>query len=103
MTALAFPSPWLVVCSGGCGTFYAIKVTSPAFVGLSKVKQHRLVNTILKDEIKGIHGLTVRRPSTDPRLSCPSLLPGSRADLSSLPLRYGLSSLPACQDRRPIR
>ncbi|KAL7416041.1 bola protein [Mrakia frigida] len=45
--------------SGGCGTFYAIRITSPAFVGLSKVKQHRLVNTILKEEIKGIHGLTL--------------------------------------------
>ncbi|EJD53918.1 bola-like protein [Auricularia subglabra TFB-10046 SS5] len=46
--------------SGGCGTFYAISVTSAAFKDLSIVKQHRLVNEVLKDEIKDIHGLQVR-------------------------------------------
>lgn len=50
---------------GGCGTFYAINVASPAFIGISKVKQHRLVNEILKEEIAGIHGLTVRSFSVD--------------------------------------
>lgn len=45
---------------GGCGTFYAISIASEAFRGLSTVKQHRLVNEILKEEIEGIHGLQVR-------------------------------------------
>jgi stress-induced morphogen len=47
---------------GGCGTFYQIKVVSPAFIGLSKLKQHRLVNQVLEEEIKGIHGLNVNAP-----------------------------------------
>ncbi|KAI0775420.1 bola protein, partial [Irpex lacteus] len=45
--------------SGGCGSFYAISITSDAFRDLSTVKQHRLVNEVLKKEIEGIHGLQV--------------------------------------------
>jgi BolA-like protein 3 len=45
---------------GGCGTFYAIAITSAAFKGIPVVEQHRLVNKILKKEIEGIHGLQVR-------------------------------------------
>ncbi|KAI0092574.1 bola protein, partial [Irpex rosettiformis] len=45
--------------SGGCGTFYAISITSEVFKGLPTVKQHRLVNEVLKKEIEGIHGLQV--------------------------------------------
>jgi acid stress-induced BolA-like protein IbaG/YrbA len=44
---------------GGCGSFYAILVSSPAFKGLSTIKQHKLVNEVLKEDIKGIHGLQV--------------------------------------------
>jgi stress-induced morphogen len=47
--------------AGGCGSFYAISVTSSAFKGLPMIKQHRLVNDALKQEIEGIHGLQVRR------------------------------------------
>ncbi|KAI0786430.1 bola protein [Abortiporus biennis] len=46
--------------SGGCGSFYAISITSQAFKGLSVVKQHRLVNDTLKKEIEGIHGLQLK-------------------------------------------
>ncbi|KAH8106061.1 bola-like protein [Cristinia sonorae] len=46
--------------SGGCGTFYAISITSEAFKGLSIVKQHRLINDTLKEEIEGIHGLQLK-------------------------------------------
>ena len=45
---------------GGCGSFYAISIASEAFKGLSIIKQHRLVNEALKQEIEGIHGLQVR-------------------------------------------
>lgn len=45
--------------AGGCGTFYAITIASDAFQGLSIVKQHRLVNETIKQEIEGIHGLQV--------------------------------------------
>lgn len=44
---------------GGCGSFYAILISSPAFKGLTTVKQHKLVNECLKEDIKGIHGLQV--------------------------------------------
>ena len=46
--------------SGGCGSMYAINITSAKFKGLSIVKQHKLVNEILKDEISGWHGLQLR-------------------------------------------
>lgn len=45
---------------GGCGSFYAITIASKSFTDLSTVRQHRLVNDALKEEIKGIHGLQVR-------------------------------------------
>lgn len=46
-------------CAGGCGSFYAILISSPEFAGLSMVKQHKLVNDCLKEDIAGIHGLQV--------------------------------------------
>ncbi|KAI0079717.1 bola-like protein [Panus rudis PR-1116 ss-1] len=46
--------------SRGCGTFYAISITSNSFKGLPTVKQHRLVNETLKQEIEGIHGLQLK-------------------------------------------
>jgi len=48
--------------AGGCGSFYAISVEHSSFKGLSMIKQHRVVNDLLKDEIKGMHGLQVRAP-----------------------------------------
>ncbi|ODN98387.1 hypothetical protein L198_03631 [Cryptococcus wingfieldii CBS 7118] len=57
-----FPGSRLEVqdVSGGCGSFYAILISSPAFKGLSTVKQHKLVNECLKEDIKGIHGLQLK-------------------------------------------
>ncbi|GAA5931889.1 hypothetical protein JCM3775_000070 [Rhodotorula graminis] len=46
--------------SGGCGSFYAISVEHSSFKGLSMIKQHRVVNDLLKDEIKGMHGLQLK-------------------------------------------
>jgi large subunit ribosomal protein L21 len=45
--------------SGGCGAFFKLLVVSPQFTGLSLVKQHRLVNQILKPHIANLHGLTL--------------------------------------------
>ncbi|KWU46997.1 bola-like protein, partial [Rhodotorula sp. JG-1b] len=45
--------------SGGCGSFYAISVEHESFKGLTMIKQHRLVNDLLKDDIKDMHGLQV--------------------------------------------
>ncbi|KAF9224322.1 YAL046C-like protein [Gyrodon lividus] len=46
--------------SGGCGSFFAIKIASEGFKGLSTVKQHKLVTEVLKKEIEGIHGLQIK-------------------------------------------
>jgi stress-induced morphogen len=43
--------------SGGCGSMFAINVTSEKFKGLSMIKQHKLVNSILSEEIAKWHGL----------------------------------------------
>ncbi|SJX66666.1 related to AIM1-cytoplasmic protein involved in mitochondrial function or organization [Sporisorium reilianum f. sp. reilianum] len=51
--------------SGGCGSFYAIQLSSKEFKGLSTVKAHRLVNEQLKDVIKDIHGLQLRTVAED--------------------------------------
>ncbi|TFL05535.1 bola protein, partial [Pterulicium gracile] len=45
--------------SGGCGSFYDIRIASVSFKGLSMVKQHRMVTEALKQEIGEIHGLNV--------------------------------------------
>jgi stress-induced morphogen len=39
---------------------YAIDIASNKFAGTSIVKQHRMVNEVLKEEIKGMHGLQVK-------------------------------------------
>ncbi|PVG01009.1 bola-like protein [Serendipita vermifera] len=46
--------------SGGCGEFYALQISSKAFNGLTMIKQHRLVQELLKVEIKGFHGIQLK-------------------------------------------
>jgi stress-induced morphogen len=46
--------------SGGCGSMYALEIASPKFQGLSTIKQHKLVNKVLKEEIAGWHGVQLR-------------------------------------------
>jgi len=46
--------------SGGCGSMYAIEISSKAFKGLSVIKQHRLVNDLLQDDIKKMHGIRLK-------------------------------------------
>lgn len=43
--------------SGGCGSMYAFDIVSSKFSGLTMVKQHKMVNRIMADEIKGWHGV----------------------------------------------
>lgn len=43
--------------SGGCGSMFAIKVKSTEFNNLTTIKQHMLVNRILKEEISNWHGV----------------------------------------------
>ncbi|KAE9080043.1 hypothetical protein PF010_g22535 [Phytophthora fragariae] len=51
--------------SGGCGSMFDIEVASAQFAGQSRVKQHRMVNEILKEEIKDMHGLTIRTMTSE--------------------------------------
>ncbi|KAG6130345.1 hypothetical protein E4U12_004242 [Claviceps purpurea] len=43
--------------SGGCGSMYAIDIASPAFKGLSMLKQQRMVNAALGELMRGWHGV----------------------------------------------
>ncbi|KAI5787046.1 bola protein [Peziza echinospora] len=46
--------------SGGCGSMYAIEIASSKFRGLPMIRQHRLVQGVLEDEIKGWHGIQLK-------------------------------------------
>jgi stress-induced morphogen len=46
--------------SGGCGSMYGIDVVSERFRGLNMLKQQRLVNRVLGEEIKGWHGVQLK-------------------------------------------
>jgi stress-induced morphogen len=46
--------------SGGCGSMYGIEIVSERFRGLSMLKQQRLVNQVLGEEIRGWHGVQLR-------------------------------------------
>jgi stress-induced morphogen len=46
--------------SGGCGSMYALDIVSEQFKGLPIVKQHRLVNKVLGEEIKKWHGVQMK-------------------------------------------
>jgi stress-induced morphogen len=67
MEVSLFAFRWLLTCmiqvqdiSGGCGSMYAIQIESTKFKGLSVIKQHKMVNEVLKDEIKSWHGVQLR-------------------------------------------
>ncbi|KAG5984995.1 hypothetical protein E4U55_002102 [Claviceps digitariae] len=51
--------------SGGCGSMYAIDIASPAFRGLSMLKQQRMVNAALRDVMRGWHGLQLNTRVSD--------------------------------------
>ncbi|KAH7170121.1 bola protein [Dactylonectria macrodidyma] len=55
------PSQLLVQdVSGGCGSMYAIDITSAAFRGQTILKQQRMVNAALGDLVKSWHGVQIR-------------------------------------------
>ncbi|KAK7474022.1 hypothetical protein BaRGS_00034732 [Batillaria attramentaria] len=43
--------------SGGCGAMYQISIEAEEFRGKRTVMQHRMVNEVLAEEIKAMHGL----------------------------------------------
>ncbi|XP_029043600.1 bolA-like protein 3 [Osmia bicornis bicornis] len=45
--------------SGGCGAMFEINVVATEFKGLNTVKQHRMINEALKEEIKDMHGVRI--------------------------------------------
>jgi BolA protein len=44
--------------SGGCGQAFAVIIVSDEFQGKNKLARSRLINTLLKQEIAGIHAFT---------------------------------------------
>jgi len=62
----------LLVSVGGCGSFFSIAITHPSFKGLMTIKQHRMVNEVLKDDIKEMHGIQVSQPDTRPIRALPN-------------------------------
>ncbi|KAK2033517.1 bola-like protein [Colletotrichum zoysiae] len=46
--------------SGGCGSMYAIDITSAKFKGANMLKQQRMVNAALGDMVKEWHGIQLR-------------------------------------------
>ena len=50
--------------SGGCGQSFQVIVRSKQFEGLPKIKQHKLVQDVLKDEIKKWHAISLDTAST---------------------------------------
>ncbi|KAI1384409.1 bola-like protein [Hypoxylon trugodes] len=46
--------------SGGCGSMYGIEITSEKFRGVNMLKQQRMVNAVLGDQMKGWHGVQLR-------------------------------------------
>mmetsp|Transcript_6206 Transcript_6206/g.38575 ORF Transcript_6206/g.38575 Transcript_6206/m.38575 type:complete len:98 (-) Transcript_6206:916-1209(-) len=50
--------------SGGCGTFYSIRVVADEFKGKSVIEQHKMINSILKEEVANWHGMTLVTKAT---------------------------------------
>lgn len=46
--------------SGGCGQAFKVEVASSDFKNKSLIKQHQLLNEILKEELKDIHSITYK-------------------------------------------
>ncbi|KAJ1452037.1 bola protein [Pelagophyceae sp. CCMP2097] len=60
VAALAPTRVDVVDTSGGCGAMYNIEVESAQFKGLSTLKQHKIVYALLHDDIKAMHGLSLK-------------------------------------------
>ena len=50
----------IIDASDGCGQAFECQIVSTQFEGKSMLQQHRLVNEVLKDEIKQIHAFSVK-------------------------------------------
>ncbi|KAJ1819650.1 hypothetical protein LPJ75_001139 [Coemansia sp. RSA 2598] len=45
--------------SGGCGSMYVVEIEAECFRGKSRVNQTKMVNSLLKQELKDMHGMRV--------------------------------------------
>ncbi|KAI8434528.1 hypothetical protein MSG28_012528, partial [Choristoneura fumiferana] len=50
--------------SGGCGAMFEVSIEAKEFIGLPRVKQHRLVTDSLKQEISEMHGIRIHTNPT---------------------------------------
>ncbi len=55
----------VVDLSGDCGTSFLIKIKAEDFNGKTMIAQHRMINEILKDDLKGIHALQLKTEGTN--------------------------------------
>ncbi|KAG7528226.1 hypothetical protein FFLO_06315 [Filobasidium floriforme] len=53
----------IVDISANCGTSFSIVVVSPAFQGKGKLARHKLVNSLLADQIATLHAFS-QKPLT---------------------------------------
>ncbi len=53
--------------SGGCGSMYAIHITSGKFNDLAIIKQHQMVNAFLKEELTRWHGMQLITKKDKPK------------------------------------
>ena len=51
--------------SGGCGAMFQIYIQADEFNGMRTLQQHKLVKSILKEEVANMHGLTIKTEPTD--------------------------------------
>lgn len=49
--------------SGGCGDMFDVYVSSLEFKDKTLLEQHTMINQILKDEIKNMHGIQIKTDS----------------------------------------
>lgn len=47
--------------SGGCGSSFTVAVVSDQFEGKKLLDRHKLVNAALKEELKDIHALSIKK------------------------------------------
>ncbi|XP_057960224.1 protein BOLA2 isoform X2 [Malania oleifera] len=50
--------------SGGCGASFVIEIVSEQFEGKRLLERHRFVNDVLKEEMKEIHALSIKKALT---------------------------------------
>lgn len=44
-----------------CGSAYEVEVIAPSFEGKTLLQRHRLVNDALREELRDIHALSIKK------------------------------------------